>query len=143
MNETISENSEKTEKSGASEKTDVPIRWRAVDDSRLVWRQWEEDEEMGADPLSVVYFLDSDDTHLMNDIGAEIIRQLQNKALSLDELMDALSDECSEEGSDEHSEGRSDESLSKSELRNVIPPVLIERFVRQMALSGLIYETME
>ncbi|MDO4629595.1 MAG: hypothetical protein Q4C70_10460 [Planctomycetia bacterium] len=119
-------------------KKDEPIRWRAVDDSHLVWRSWSEDDEecgMGTDgmecalpgdrePLSVVYFLDSDDTHLMNQFGVEIIRALQEKPCSVEELVDALVEKF----------------LPSPDLRAAIPCAMVERFVHQMKISGLVYE---
>lgn len=126
-------------------KNDEPIRWRAVDDSHLVWRSWTEDDKecgMGADgvmngtdgvecalpgdrePLSVVYFLDSDDTHLMNQFGVEIIRALQEKPCSVEELVDTLVEKF----------------LPSPDLRAAIPSVMVERFVHQMKISGLVYE---
>ncbi len=119
-------------------KNNEPIRWRAVDDSHLAWRSWTEDEEecgAGADgmecalpgdrePLSVVYFLDSDDTHLMNQFGVEIIRALQEKPCSVEELVDTLVEKF----------------LPSPDLRAAIPSALVERFVHQMKISGLVYE---
>ncbi len=123
-------------------KKDEPIRWRAVEDSHLVWRSWSEDDEecgMGADgatdgvecalpgdrePLSVVYFLDSDDTHLMNQFGVEIIRALQEKPCSVEELVDALVEKF----------------LPSPDLRAAIPSAMVERFVQQMKMSGLVYQ---
>lgn len=108
-------------------KPSFTVRWRAVEDSHLVWRQWEEDAHGDADPLWVAYFLDSDDTHLMNDLGAEIIHALQKQPLSLEELLDVLARDF----------------LPSPELRSAVPRSLIERFIRRMILSGMIYETEE
>lgn len=104
--------------------SEEPVRWRAVEESRLIWRCWEEDAQPGTDPLTVVYFQDSDDTHLMNDLGAAIIHALQPKALSLDELLDVLARDY----------------LPVPELRDVIPETLVEQFIHRMVVSGMIFE---
>lgn len=102
-----------------------PIRWRAMDESHFLWRIWEsESDEACSGPLSVLYCLDSDDTHLMNDFGVAIIRALQEKALSISELQDKLTEDF----------------LPSPQLREIIPVALIERFIRQMVLSGIIFE---
>lgn len=64
-------------------------RWRAVDDARLCWRTWEED----SDPLTVLYHLGSDDTHLLNAFGVSVIRALQRRTCSVAELEHELSEE--------------------------------------------------
>ena len=101
-----------------------PRRWRALDDSHLIWRRWEEGTPTDSEPLSVVYCLDSDDTHLMNDLGAAVIQCLQKEVLTLEELLDRLAADY----------------LPSPELRSVIPSVLIERFLQSMTLSGMIFE---
>ncbi len=102
-----------------------PIRWRAMDESHFLWRSWKsESENVCAGPLSVLYCLDSDDTHLMNDFGVAIIRALQEKALSTSELQDKLARDF----------------FPSPQLREIIPAALIERFIRRMVLSGIIFE---
>ena len=56
-------------------------RWIAADDSHLIWRSWDEAGE--EEPLTLVYFRDSDDTHLLTPAGVEIVRCLQEKPRSL------------------------------------------------------------
>ena len=71
--------------------SDTKILWRAMDDSHLVWRHWEEDaERTEAEPLSVVYCVDSDETHLLNDLGVFILRALQERPHSAEELHEKL-----------------------------------------------------
>lgn len=71
-----------------SETPHEPPRWIAADDTHLIWRSWEESGE--EEPLTLVYFRDSDDTHLLTPTGVEIVRCLQEKPRSLDELMERL-----------------------------------------------------
>jgi len=106
---------------------DFPIRFRAIPDSRLLWRSWDSDQESGSldvNPLQVVYCLDSDDTHLMNDLGAAIIHILQEGACTVDELLDALAAEY----------------LPVPELRDVIPRSVVEAFLHRMQMAGMIFE---
>ena len=71
-----------------SETLHEPPRWIAADDSHLIWRSWDEAGE--EEPLTLVYFRDSDDTHLLTPAGVEIVRCLQEKPRSLDELEEQL-----------------------------------------------------
>ena len=104
-----------------------PLRFRALPDSHLLWRSWESDQKSdssAADPLQVVYCLDSDDTHLMNDLGAAIIHILQEKACTVDELLDTLAADY----------------LPAPELRDIVPRPIVESFLHRMRLSGMIFE---
>lgn len=103
-----------------------PIRWRAMDESHFLWRTWksENEDETLSGPLSVLYCLDSDDTHLMNNFGTAVIHALQEKPLSISELQDKLAKEF----------------FPLPELQKIIPAALIERFIQQMVLSGIIFE---
>ena len=107
-----------------------PLRFRALPDSHLLWRSWEADQKSDsptADSLMVVYCLDSDDTHLMNDLGAAIIHILQEKACTVDELLDALAADY----------------LPSPELRDIVPRTIVEAFLHRMRLSGMIFEEKE
>lgn len=109
-------------------KDDSPIRWRALPESQLVWRAWEDTRGQGElQTLSVVYCLPSDDTHLMNDLGEAIIHLLQEEPLSISELRERLASEY----------------FPAPELIDLVPAHQIERFVHQMTLSGMIFEEKE
>jgi len=54
------------------------VRWRAISAFTLHWRSWGNEH--------VVYNAGSGDTHLFNDLAALILRALQEKAATLDEL---------------------------------------------------------
>ena len=58
----------------------VPKMWRVPEDWRLEWRHW------GA--LHVVYNPASGDTHLLNAIPAYVLRSLETKARTIEELKD-------------------------------------------------------
>lgn len=45
----------------------------------LIWKCWDDDE-------AVVYHTGSGDTHLLNDIAADLLRLLADRTLSADEL---------------------------------------------------------
>ena len=54
------------------------VRWRAISGFTLHWQSWEHEH--------VVYNAGSGDTHLFNDFAALILRTLQEKAATVDEL---------------------------------------------------------
>jgi len=61
--------------------------YRAVPDTRLVWRHWAEDaERTEAEPLTLVYDLASDCTHLLNPLGVGILRMLQETPMTAAEV---------------------------------------------------------
>ena len=73
---------------------DTPLRRRALDDTHFLWRSWDSDvTEHDSDPLTVLFFKDSDDTLLLNSFCVRIIRILQEKPYTLRELESALSRE--------------------------------------------------
>jgi len=55
-----------------------PVQWRAISVFTLHWRSWGDEH--------VVYNAGSGDTHLFNDFAALILRTLQEKTATLDEL---------------------------------------------------------
>jgi len=55
-----------------------PVQWRAISAFTLHWRSWGDEH--------VVYNAGSGDTHLFNDFAALILRTLQEKTATLDEL---------------------------------------------------------
>ena len=69
-------------------------KYLAVPESRLIWRHWAEDaERTEAEPLTLVYDLASDYTHLMNPLGAAIIRMLQESPMTAAEVTAKLTEE--------------------------------------------------
>jgi PqqD family protein of HPr-rel-A system len=56
----------------------APKLWRVPENWRLEWRQW--------GGLHVVYNPASGDTHLLNAIPAYVLRSLETKTLSIEEL---------------------------------------------------------
>ena len=62
-------------------------KYLAVPDTRLVWRHWAQDaERTEAEPLTLVYDLASDNTHLLNPLGVGIIRMLQETPMTAAEV---------------------------------------------------------
>ena len=57
----------------------MTIAWRAVE---LLWREWEGD--------SVVFNVNSGNTHLLNSTTVEVLRLLEKEALSTGEISDRL-----------------------------------------------------
>ncbi len=55
------------------------VRWRVISGHPLVWRSWDDDEH-------VVYHTGTGDTHLLNDVAAEILVCLEVEALTCEEL---------------------------------------------------------
>ncbi len=60
----------------------VPERWRVPEDWRLEWRQW--------GSFHVVFNPASGDTHLLNALPAFVLKSLETKAATLQELEAAL-----------------------------------------------------
>jgi len=56
----------------------APKMWRVPENWRLEWRQW--------GGLHVVYNPASGDTHLLNALPAYVLRSLETKASSIEEL---------------------------------------------------------
>jgi PqqD family protein of HPr-rel-A system len=51
----------------------------------LVWRSWDEREQ-------VVYHTGSGETHLLNEVAAKVLRQLEVEPLGVGELADRLAE---------------------------------------------------
>ena len=54
-------------------------RWLATRDFPLIWRSWDVDEY-------IVYSTASGDTHLLNEVAAQVLRQLERSELSVSDL---------------------------------------------------------
>jgi PqqD family protein of HPr-rel-A system len=54
-------------------------RWTTVRGFPLLWRSWGEGEY-------VVYHTGSADTHHLNEVGAEVLRQLDGRPVNVEEL---------------------------------------------------------
>ena len=54
-------------------------RWVATSDFPLIWRNWDADEY-------VVYSIASGDTHLLNEVTAEVLRQLERSVVDFPDL---------------------------------------------------------
>ncbi len=55
-------------------------RWGISRKAPLLWRSWDHDEH-------VVYSSASGDTHLINDVTAEVLRQLERSELAFSDLV--------------------------------------------------------
>jgi len=55
-------------------------RWAITKDAPLLWRSWDDDEY-------VVYSTASGDTHLINEVTAEVLRQLERSELEFSVLI--------------------------------------------------------
>ena len=55
-------------------------RWGISREAPLLWRSWDDDEY-------VVYFSSSGDTHLINEVTAEVLRQLERSELAFPDLV--------------------------------------------------------
>ena len=65
--------------------------YRAVPESRLIWRNWPEDAaRTEAEPLVLAYDTITDYTHLMNPLGAGIVMILQKTPMTVPQLMAKL-----------------------------------------------------
>ena len=62
-----------------------PRRWVVNSDSRLIWKSWDSDE-------FVVYSTASGDTHQLNKVTAEVLRQLEHAALEFSDLARNVAD---------------------------------------------------
>lgn len=72
-----------------SENFHSPRRWRVRQTEKLLWRSWHEEDENG-DYLTLLYHTESDDTHLLNAMGAEILRILCENEASEEEILRQL-----------------------------------------------------
>ena len=55
------------------------MKWRQVAPDLLVWRSWDDDE-------FVVYHKGTGDTHVLNDVAAQLLSCLEESSLSPEEL---------------------------------------------------------
>lgn len=67
-----------------------PRHWQVREPKKLLWRTWHERDEAG-DYLTLLYHTESDDTHLLNAVGAEIIQILCEKEGTEEEILQRLS----------------------------------------------------
>ncbi len=58
---------------------DSGAKWRAVTDFELLWRSWDDEY--------VVYHAGSGDTHWLTAVAAEVLRTLQHKLATAEELV--------------------------------------------------------
>ncbi|MDO4584980.1 MAG: HPr-rel-A system PqqD family peptide chaperone [Planctomycetia bacterium] len=72
-----------------SEKENHPRRWRVRHAEKLLWRTWHEKDENG-DYLTLLYHSESDDTHLLNAVGAGILQILLETEASEEEILHLL-----------------------------------------------------
>ena len=54
-------------------------KWRLISSDPLVWKSWDDDEH-------VVYHPGTGDTHILNDVAAELLFSLDEVSLSCEEL---------------------------------------------------------
>ena len=94
-------------------------KYQAVPESRLIWRHWAEDaDRTEAEPLTLAYDLASDYTHLLNPLGAAIIRMLQDTPMTAAEVTAKLAEEF-----------ETDEPIQEKDIR---------RFLETLAWKGLL-----
>ena len=70
----------------------MPPRWRAVDPDQLLWESWED--------THAVFCRTTGETHLVNELPAEVLRELGKSPHSVDELAKLLAARCGVEDSD-------------------------------------------
>ena len=61
----------------------IPPIFRIAGDSRLLWRQWDDDE-------ALVYHEASGRTHLLDALSAEVVMKLQAGPMTMDALIEAV-----------------------------------------------------
>lgn len=67
-------------------------RWQLIRGFDLHWRQWPEENP----DEYILYHAGSGDTHLLNEAGAQVLKILQGRRLSLEEITTALADQLDE-----------------------------------------------
>lgn len=102
-----------------SENENLSRRWRVRRSEKLLWRTWHEKDENG-DYLTLLYHTESDDTHLLNAVGAGILQIL-----------------CETEGSEKEILQR----LKKDGKLPLPEEGDLERFLYRMMHAGILEET--
>jgi PqqD family protein of HPr-rel-A system len=87
-------------------------RWKIADQLRLRWRSWQDEY--------IVYNCNSGDTHLLNPIAAEALKNLQQAPHSIEDLSQVVGDKL-------------DIAVDQTLQQN------LHRFVLKLAHLGLVY----
>lgn len=90
------------------------MKWTLISTKALVWRSWDEDEH-------VVFHSGSGDTHILNDVAAELLGLLDSASLTSLELADRCAEAFGIEPDASFREHVS-ESLAKFDELGLIEP---------------------
>src|SRR5262245_60541651 len=65
------------------ETSQVPFKYRIAGGSALLWKQWSDDEVL-------VFHIASGRTHLLDALSAEVLKQLEPGALTMNDLLNSI-----------------------------------------------------